>query len=267
MRGAGANFGVATSFQYQLHPLGQILAGLLLHPVERTPELVSFYRGFIRNAPDELDTTLGFLYSPDGVPLVGVIAVYAGAPSEGERVLEPLRKFAPPIADLIRPMSYLEAQKMADDLLPVGNRYYWKSSFAFDLSDSFADVLEQATRDMPSRRSMILLFQISGQIRRIPRKAMAFDQRDASFELSIIANWTDRSRDTENIQWARAARERAQPFVSKAGYVNHMTADEPQERVLAAYGADKYRRLSELKRSYDPANFFCLNHNIKPALA
>ena len=108
MRGAGANFGVATSFQYQLHPLGQILAGLLLHPVERTPELVSFYRGFIRNAPDELDTTLGFLYSPDGVPLVGVIAVYAGAPSEGERVLEPLRKFGPPIADLIRPMSYLE---------------------------------------------------------------------------------------------------------------------------------------------------------------
>lgn len=164
-------------------------------------------------------------------------------------------------------MSYLEAQKMADELLPIGNRYYWKSSFASELSDGLADVLSQGAKDMPSRRSMILLFQISGQIRRVPRETMAFDQRDNSFELSIIANWTDRSHDTENIQWARTVWEEAQPFVLRAGYVNHMTADEPQERVVAAYGAEKYRRLGEIKRSYDPDNFFCLNHNIKPALA
>ncbi len=261
MRGAGA------SFRYQLHPLDEILAGLLLHSVERAPELVSFYRDFIKGAPDELDTTLDFLYSSEGVPLVGVIAVYAGAPSTGERVLEPLRKFGPPIADLIRPMSYLEAQKMADALLPIGNRYYWKSSFASEVSDGLAEVLALGVKNMPSRRSMILMFQIGGQIRRVPREAMAFDQRDNSFELSIIANWTDPSRDTENIQCGREVWEGAQPYVLRAGYVNHMAADEPQERVLAAYGVQKYRRLAEIKRSYDPDNFFCLNQNIQPAPA
>ena len=266
MRGAGANFAVVTSFRYQLHPLGELLAGLLLHPIERTLELVSFYREFIKDAPDELDTTLSFLYSPEGAPLVGVIAVYAGAPSVGERVLEPLRKFGPPFADLIRPMSYLEAQKMADELLPIGNRYYWKSSFASELSDGLADVVAKGAKNTPSRRSMILLFQISGQIRRVPREAMAFDQRDNSFELSVIANWTDRSQDNENIQWARTVWQEAQPFVLPSGYINHMTTDEPQERVLAAYGADKYRRLAEIKRLYDPDNFFCVNHNIHPAL-
>jgi FAD/FMN-containing dehydrogenase len=117
---------------------------------------------------------------------------------------------------------------------------------------------------MPSPQSMILLFEIKGQIQRVPRDAMAFDHRDANFEMSIITHWTDPSSDASNIQWARDLWTSAQPFVSCAGYVNHMTADEPEERVRAAYGADKYRRLARLKRAYDPDNFFCLNHNIKP---
>jgi FAD/FMN-containing dehydrogenase len=120
VRGAGANFGVVTSFRYRLHPLGEVLAGLVLHPQERAAELIAFHSEFLRGTPDELDTTVGFLYSPEGLPLVGVIAVYAGPPAEGERVLAPLRAFGPPVADLIRPMSYVEAQSMADHLLPVG---------------------------------------------------------------------------------------------------------------------------------------------------
>jgi FAD/FMN-containing dehydrogenase len=265
MRGAGANFGVVTSFRYRLHPVTEVIAGLVVHPQERAAELLSFYSEFLRGTPDELDTTVGFLNSPEGMPLVGIIAVYTGSIAEGTRVLEPLGKFGPPIADLIRPMSYLEAQSMVDHLLPVGDRYYWKSSFAQTLDSGLTHVLAAGAKQMPSAQSMILLFEIKGEIQRVPRDAMAFDHRDRNFEMSIISHWTDPAQDAANIQWARDVWGSAQPFVSAAGYVNHMTADEPEDRLRAAYGSDKYRRLAELKRTYDPDNIFCSNHNVKPA--
>lgn len=264
VRGAGANFGVVTSFRYRLHPLGEVLAGMVLHPQQNAAELISFCSDFLRNTPDELDTTIGFLNSPEGIPLIGVIAVYAGPVKEGEWVLEPLRTFRSPIADLIRPMPYVEAQSMVDAILPIGDRYYWKSSFVSSLSDSLVNVLSQGAASMHSPQSMILLFEMKGQIQRVPRDAMAFDHRDANFEMSIITHWTDPANDIANIQWARNLWTSAQPFVSSAGYINHMTADEPEARVRSAYGADKYSKLAKLKRTYDPDNFFCLNHNIKP---
>jgi len=237
---------------------------MVLHPQQNAAELISFYSDFLRNTPDELDTTIGFLNSPEGIPLVGVIAVYAGPVKEGEWVLEPLRTFRSPIADLIRPMPYVEAQSMVDAILPIGDRYYWKSSFVSSLSDSLVNVLSQGAASMYSPQSMILLFEMKGQIQRVPRDAMAFDHRDANFEMSIITHWTDPANDIANIQWARNLWTSAQPFVSSAGYINHMTADEPEARVRSAYGADKYSKLAKLKRTYDPDNFFCLNHNIKP---
>jgi FAD/FMN-containing dehydrogenase len=267
VRGAGANFGVVTSFRFRLHAAGELLAGLILFPQERARELMSFHSEFLRNTPDELETTLGFLNSPEGIPLVGVIAVYAGSFADGERALEPLRKFGSPVADLIRPMSYTEVQSMLDDTLPIGDRYYWKSSFAQDVSESLARVLSEGAACMPSPRSMILLFEIKGEIRRVPREAMAFDHRDEHFEMSIVSHWTDPAEDAANIKWARDLWNSAQPFVSYAGYVNHMTNDEPEDRVRAAYGADKYLKLAQIKRSYDPDNFFCQNHNVKPASA
>ena len=118
VRGAGANFGVVTSFRYRLHPISQVLAGLLLHPRERAPELIAFHREFLASSPDELDTTIGFLNSPEGAPLVGIVVVYAGPESEGERILAPLRKFGPPVADLVRPMPYTEVQSMLDNSVP-----------------------------------------------------------------------------------------------------------------------------------------------------
>jgi FAD/FMN-containing dehydrogenase len=264
MRGAGANFGVVTSFRYRLHPLEQILAGIIMYPREKARDLITFHRDFLRGTPDELDTTIAFLNSPERIPLVAVIAVYAGPPTEGDRVLAPLRKFESPIADLIRPMSYIEAQSMADDLLPIGDRYYWKSSFASELSNPLASILSEGATSMPSPGSMILLFEIKGAIQRVPRDAAAFDHRDANFELSIVAHWKHASDDALNIQWARELWSSAQPFVSTAGYLNHMTADEPEERVRAAYGFDKYNKLVELKRVYDPDNFFSQNNNIRP---
>jgi hypothetical protein len=264
MRGAGANFGVATSFRYRLHPLTGVLAGLLLHPRDRAGELIPFYREFLANTPDELDTTLGFLNSPDGVPLVGIIVVYAGATKEGERLLEPLRRFGPPAADLIRPMAYTEAQRLVDDAVPIGHRYYWKSNFVPKLDSGFADVIRGGTDVMPSPRSMILVFEIKGAIQRVAKDAMAFDHRHENFEMSIIAQWTDSAHDIENMRWARDVWTAAQPFVSPAVYANHLSADESRSRIQSAYGPEKYEKLAKLKAKYDPMNFFCQNHNIAP---
>jgi FAD/FMN-containing dehydrogenase len=266
MRGAGANFGIVTSFRYRLHPLEQVLAGMLLYKREQAAELIAFHREFVVGTPDELATAVGFLNSPDGIPLVGIIAVFAGAVAEGERVLQPLRSFGTPVADLVRPMPYTEVQRMVDATVPVGDRYYWKSNFLSDLTPELAEVLNTGANAMPTPQSMILVFEIKGQIRRVPKSSMAFDHRDPKFEMSIIAHWTDPADDAANIQWARNVWSSAQPHVMAAVYTNHMTADESPDRVRAAYGADKYKKLAALKSKYDPENLFRLNHNIPPQL-
>jgi FAD/FMN-containing dehydrogenase len=264
MRGAGGNFGVVTSFRYRLHRLDEMLAGMLIYPRERAAELIAFHREFLAGSPDELNTTVGFLNSPEGVPLVGIIAVYAGPVADGERILEPLRKFGSPIADMIRPMPYTDVQRMVDDTVPVGDRYYWKSNFVPDLAPGLAAVLSDGATAMPSPRSMILIFEIKGEFQRVPKDAMAFDHRDAKFEMSIIAHWIDADDDAGNIGWAREVWTAAQPFVSPAVYTNHMTADETQDRIRSAYGKEKYLKLAALKSKYDPDNFFRSNHNIAP---
>jgi FAD/FMN-containing dehydrogenase len=264
-RGAGANFGVAVSFRYRLHPLAGVLGGLLIHPRNRAKEFIAFYQEFLRETPDELDTTLAFLHLPDGTPVVGAIVVYAGPIHEGERVLAPLRAFGPPVADLVRPMPYTEIQSLVDDAVPAGSRYYWKSNFVDALSPDLAEVLLNGANGAPSPYSMILLFEMKGEIQRVPRVAMAFDHRNHNFEMSIIAQWKNSADDAANTQWARDLWVTSQPYVSSAVYANHMTADEAPERVRSAYGAAKFERLARLKAEYDPANLFCNNHNIPPA--
>ncbi len=264
IRGAGANFGVVTQFRYRLHPLPAVVAGMVLHPRERAESLFAFYRDYLPGTPDELTTTFLLLNAPDGTQLAGVIAVYAGPSNDAEPVLRPLRSFGPPIADLIQPMPYTAAQKLVDAAAPKGNRYYWKSNFLNSLESGLARVLIQGANAQPSPLSMILLFEMKGAMRRVPKEKMAFDHRDPSFEMSIIAEWTDPADDTTNIEWARDLWTRAQPFVSPAVYANHMTEDEPDDRVVAAYGSAKFSQLSDLKARFDPANLFCQNHNIPP---
>jgi FAD/FMN-containing dehydrogenase len=265
MRGAGANFGVATSFRYRLHPLDGVLGGLIIHSRDRADEFIAFYRDFLQGTPDELDTTLAFLHLPDGTPVVGAIVVYAGPIKEGEQLLAPLRAFGPPIADLVQEMPYTSVQTLVDAAVPAGSRYYWKSNFVDVLSSDLGKVLRDGANAAPSPLSMVLLFEIKGAIKRVPRDAMAFDHRDHNFEMSIIAQWKSAENDTMNIQWARNVWTAALPYVSSAVYANHMTADESPERIRSAYGAAKFDRLARLKARYDPTNLFCNNHNIPPA--
>ena len=153
---------------------------------------------------------------------------------------------------------------MLDASVPVGHRYYWKSNFVPDLQPALVARLQEGANAMPSPLSMILIFEMKGQIQRVPKAAMAFDHRDANFEMSIIAHWTERMADSENTQWARDVWAAAQPYVSAAVYTNHMTADESIDRVRDGYGKTKFEKLAALKAKYDPDNFFHLNHNIPP---
>jgi FAD/FMN-containing dehydrogenase len=166
---------------------------------------------------------------------------------------------------MVQPMPYTSVQSMLDAAVPTGSRYYWKSNFVDKLTPELAAILHEGANSAPSPFSMVLMFEIKGAIRRIPRDAMAFDHRDHSFEMSIIAEWKDPADDTANIQWARDLWKAAQPHVSNAVYANHMTSDEAPDRVLSAYGPEKFARLAQMKAKYDPGNLFCNNHNVPPA--
>jgi FAD/FMN-containing dehydrogenase len=264
LRGGGGNFGIVTSFRYRLHPVGPVTAGLLIYPHEQSAEVLSFYRQYLPGTSDRLDTSAVFLKTPDGLDALALVVVFFGTVAESEGTLKPLREFSPPLADLISEMSYTQAQQLADQLVPVGNRYYWKSNFVDTISDDLIEVLHRRALASPSPYSMILLFELKGEIKRRPPGEAAFDHRDDNFELSIIANWTDPSADAVNIDWARETWLAVQPLVKQSVYVNHLAGDEPSDRVRAAYGPLKYQRLQELKRRFDPENFFRMNQNIQP---
>jgi FAD/FMN-containing dehydrogenase len=264
LRGGSGNFGVVTSFRYRLHPVGPVTAGLLIHPQERSQDVLSFYRNYLPGTPDCLDTSVVFLKTPDGQAALAVVVVFFGTLSESKAILGPLREFGPPLADLIAEMPYTQAQQLADQLVPAGNRYYWKSNFLDTISDGLVEILQQQALRSPSPHSMILLFELKGEIKRRSRDSTAFDHRNDNFELSIIANWMDPAVDLANITWARETWSAIQPFVKLGAYVNHMTGDEPIDRIRAAYGPGKYERLRQLKRKFDPANFFRMNQNIAP---
>jgi len=264
LRGGGGNFGVVTSFRYRLHPIGPVTAGLLIYPQQEALKVISFYREYLSGTPDCLDTLLVFLKPPDGLHALAIVVMFFGSLAKSEAVLRPLRSFGPPLADSIQEMAYTQAQQLADGLVPPGNRYYWKSNFADTISDGLVEILQARALLAPSPHSMILLFELKGEIQRQPRDMMAFDHRDDNFELSIIANWTDQTRDDENIEWARQTWLAIQPFVKAAAYVNHLTGDETYDRIRAAYGPGKHERLRQVKRKFDPTNFFRMNHNIEP---
>ncbi|MCC6792106.1 MAG: FAD-binding oxidoreductase [Thermomicrobiales bacterium] len=264
LKGGGGNFGVVTSFEFRLHPVGDVLGGMLIHPVERAPEVLRFYREFAANAPDEAIVFAALLHTPDGMPAVAIVAAYNGAIAEGERVLKPLRDFGPPVADLIAPIPYTGLQTMLDAGFPSGLPVYWRSHFLTDIDDDLLDTLIARFKTSPSPLSALLIEQLGGQVARVPRDATAFDHRDADFNLAIIARWPDPAMADACIAWARETWDATKGH-ARGVYVNYLGVGEAGDRVRAAYGEEKYARLAEIKRRYDPDNIFCFNQNIKPA--
>jgi FAD/FMN-containing dehydrogenase len=270
IRGGGGNFGIVTSFEYQLHPEGpQVLAGMVLHPFKKAKEVLKFYHDYSASIPDDMNTICALLTSPEGHPVVAiVVCCHSDITDKGRQILQPLREFGPPLADLIRPMSYIEAQSMLDSAIPAsGWRSYWKSHFLKEIPDPAIDILVTYFAKVPSPRTAILFQQFGGEASRVREDATAFwHRKDGQYDFIIFSLWQNPSDDDANIRWTRELWEEMKPFSPGGVYVNNLGDDEPEGRVRAAYGPN-YERLVALKNKYDPTNLFRLNQNIKPVIS
>jgi FAD/FMN-containing dehydrogenase len=267
LRGGGGNFGIVTSFEFQLHPVGPMLGGILLHRLDKAAAIIRFDDDFTRTSPDELGTFVGFVTSPEGERVMAIFVCYNGAVEEGERVLKPLREFGPPLVDTIGPMQYVQVQRMMDDAFPAGRQNYWKSNFLKGLDPEAIDVIVDHVEKAPSPYSAVAIEQFSGAVNRVRMDATAFNHRNARYNLLIVGIWLDPAAKAENVKWVRDLWGAMEPFSSGGVYVNYLgqEADEGAERVKSAYGSEKYARLVALKEKYDPTNLFRLNQNIKPS--
>ena len=267
LRGGGGNFGVVTSFEYKLHPVGpMVLGGMVVHPFERAKEVLQFYRDFSGSAPDELTSWAVLLTSPQGdpVPVVIIAVCYSGTVEEGERVLQPLREFGPPLAYQVGPMSYTDLQQMGDVLNPPGLQDYWKGSFLKELSDDAIDALIGGCTNFPTPLAIGLIeHTLGGAVSRAGQETTAFNHRDVEYSFLSLAGWPEPAESEKCIRWVRELWEAMQPFTTEDVYVNYL-GEEGEDRVKAAYGPEKYQRLVALKNKYDPTNLFRLNQNIKP---
>jgi FAD/FMN-containing dehydrogenase len=254
---------VVTSFEFQLHEVGTVLAGLLIHPLERARELLRFYREYAASAPDELTAYAVATTTPDGLKASVLAACYCGDDlDQGARLLEPLRKFGPPIADTIAPMSYVALQQMWDAGFPYGIRSYWKSTFLSSLSDGAIDVFASYAQSRTSPRAVCGIEPWHGKAQRVAPQATAFGLRKDMFSLHILTQWEEGDPEP-HIRWTRSFWKALQPYSAGTVYVNVLSNDDAG-RIREAYGAN-YPRLIEIKRRYDPANLFRVNQNIAPA--
>jgi FAD/FMN-containing dehydrogenase len=266
LRGGGGNFGLVTSFEYRLHPIGPlVLGGMVIHPLARAREVLRFYREFISSLPDEAEAWAVMLTSPDGAPVTALLLAYNGPLAEGERVLEPARKFGPPLADLVQPMPYVARQTLLDDGLgPHGVQRYWKSGFATSLSDELIERAVEGAETFTSPMSVVAFVSyFHGAATRVASDATAFALREAQWDVDAVAQWLDPSESERHIAWARQVWAGMEPFTTGA-YLNHLASDDRPERIRASYGRN-YERLVALKNKYDPTNLFRLNANVRPS--
>ncbi|TAL28855.1 MAG: FAD-binding oxidoreductase [Phenylobacterium sp.] len=264
LRGGGGNFGVVTEFEFQLHPVGQVLGGMVLHPLDQARDALRFYRDFVPTLPDAAEAHAGLL-APEGTPMLALLMGYNGPIEEGERVFAPLRQFGTPSADLVRSMSYGERQVMLDEPNAVhGLQRYWRSAFTETLSDALIDEFIAAARSFSSPMNALLMFYVHGSICRRPPSATAFAARSPQWDIDAIGCWTDPAESETHIAWVRAMWSRFEPHLLGRVYANHITGDDSPEKVRASFG-ENHARLRRVKAAYDPGNLFRINSNITPA--
>lgn len=275
LRGGGGNFGVVTSFEFRLHPVGpNVLAGPIIWDATDAGEVLRFYRDFVRDAPDELGTVVRFGAAPPlpvipadlhWRPVMMVGTCYAGPIGDGEQALRPLRTFRTPVVDLVGATPYVGFQSALDSTVPHGWNYYWKSTHLPELRDDLIDVIIEHAFSSSSARSYAAMFHLKGAVSRVAEGGTAFGNRQASHAITLDAVWRPGEgfgdRDTA---WAKG-------FFGALGrfregvYVNFLGGDEDPARVREAYGEAVYDRLVAVKTAYDPDNTFHHNQNIRPA--
>jgi len=273
LRGGGGNFGVATSFEFQLHPVGpEVYAGLVVYPFAQARHVLRAWRDFTTTAPDELSVwavmrkapPLPFLpASVHGTEVVVLALVHSGNVDAGERAAAPVLQFGDAIGSALGPTPYAAFQTAFDPLLTAGGRNYWKSNNFSRLTDEALDVVIASAGHLPGPECEIFIAQLGGAMARVKPAATAFVGRDANYIMNVHGRWAD-ARDDERMRaWAREAFEEAAPHATGSGYVNFLTEDEA-ERVALSYGTN-HERLRMAKQRFDPDNLFRMNLNIAPA--
>ena len=271
LRGGGGNFGVATSFEYVLHPVGpDVIAGAIAWRGEEAASVLEMYQSVATQAPRELTCVAGLRLAPPapwlakdvhGKPIVALFVCYSGPLADAERVLAPIKTFGAPVGDVLQKRSYVSQQMLLDATQPKGRRYYWKSEYLRALEPGLAArAIEHASR-MISPHSAILIFPLDGALNERPEEHSAVGNRDAAAVLNIASAWEHAADDAENIEWARSAWRDLRQFSTGGTYVNFLTEEEGEERTRAAYRTN-YERLVQIKAEWDPGNLFRTNKNI-----
>ena len=264
LRGGGGNFGVVTSLEYRLHPVTQVLGGLVIYPLDQARDVLRFYRDFSATLPDEAEAYAALLTAPEGMPVAALILGYNGPLSEGEKVLAPARRFGKPAADVVGPMPYAARQRLLDEPNAThGLQRYWRSAFTERISDGLIDLMVQAASSFSSPLSALLFFNMHGATTRVSPTATAFAARRAQWDFDAIGQWTDAGQSATHIAWVRNLWTKLELHLQGSAYVNHLAADDRPEKVRASFG-ENYGRLRALKAKYDPKNLFRVNANIAP---
>jgi FAD/FMN-containing dehydrogenase len=266
LRGAGGNFGVATSFEYRLHRVGPtITGGLIAHPFDNARDVLRFFRDRTEALSDDHTLFAGLIHAPDGsgTKLAGLVTCHCGSLEDGEAAMLPLKQFGSPAIDALGPMPYCALNSMLDAAYPKGALNYWKSSFLAQLSDDAIDTMIDAFGRCPTPMGQLLIEHFHGAATRVGVTNTAFPLRGEGYNFLVLAEWMDPTMTEQCIAWARETYSSMERFFSAGRYVNYLNEDEADGQVAAAYGPN-YRRLREIKAVYDPGNFFHLNQNVLP---
>jgi FAD/FMN-containing dehydrogenase len=274
LRGGGGNFGVVTSFEFRLHPVSTVLGGPVFYPIDKSEDVLRFYRDYMAEAPEDMSAFFGFHLAPPApfipkhlhlVPVCAIVACYTGELERGEEIIKPLREFGPPAIDLLGPMPYPALNSLFDALLPAGLQHYWKADFVSELSDEAIAVHVEYGPKVPTVPSGMHIYPLNGAIHRVEKDETAFSYRDAGFVHAMIAVDEGPEHMPEYISWVQEYWSALRPFSAGGSYVNFLM-DEGEDRIKATY-RDNYERLVEIKRKYDPTNLFHMNQNINPMQA
>jgi FAD/FMN-containing dehydrogenase len=264
LRGAGPNFGVATSFRFRLHPFdGTVTHGNVVHPIERAHEVADLYRDLVENGPPELWLSLA-LGLDDGRPVASISVLHPGSADAAERDLAELRRFGPPLVDSIESKTFLTTQVMADESLGWGHRFSMKSAFLASLPDeAITEAVDHVDRIPPGTQGEVSFIAWGGAIAEVAEDAAAFSGRDAAVWAAAEIVWDDPDLDGASRDWARTVIGNYDRFASSGRYVNDV-AEVGADVARSVYGDAKYDRLVALKREWDPDNVFRLNQNVRP---
>jgi FAD binding domain/Berberine and berberine like len=262
IRGGGGNFGIVTALEFRTHSLKSVQGGLLLYPRSSAFDLLRRYRDVTVNAPDEL-TAYAALLIGHGQPMAAIAMCESGSLAEGANVSKQFYLTEPPAVDLTGEKKYTELQSMLDFSAPAGLHYYFKCPFLSELNDEAIRAIVNYAEHLPSEQTQVVLEHMHGAASRVPVSDTAFGLRRVHYSINIMPAWSDPAMAEKCIDWAQGFASVLEAFGASDAYVNYL-GDEGSSAVRASYGAN-YERLAQLKKKYDPDNFFRFNQNIVPA--